>query len=210
MTIKVYEVTNTGKSVFARNFLWMNMDAYPCVYFTSETSEDDFADYASRMTWANPVKEDGTDKFRLVWREGDFKDVIDPDAVNIIDWLDIYKDFYEIGYVLNGIKAKLNKGIVLVAIQKHPEKGLGVGGMWAEHKASLYVTMDYNRITAEKAKKWQEWNPNHRTWGFEIVDQGTHFNHIRLLKKCGFCWNGKKNNAPCTVCNGTGFVDDEV
>mgnify|MGYP001566574484 CR=1 FL=1 len=199
-------VTNVGKSVFCRNFLWGNMDVHHCVYFSSETSEDDFADYASRMTWANPVKEDGTEKFELISRDGNFKDVIQPDSVNIIDWLDIYENFYAIGELLNGMKAQLNKGIILVAIQKDPNKGLGVGGMWAMNKASLYLTMDFNRIKVEKAKKWQDWNPNGHTWGFDIIDKGTHFNNIRLLKKCGACWQGKVKNGICGICDGTGYV----
>lgn len=203
-------VTNTGKSTFCRNLLWANMDAYKCIYFSSETSEDDFADYASRMSWADPVREDGSDKFELIWRIKDFRDLIDPDAINIIDWLNIYDNFYQIGEVLEGIKGKLKKGIAFVAIQKDPNKGLGVGGMWSEHNASLYLTMDFGRMTVLKAKKWYDWNPNGKTWGFNIVDHGTHFRDIRLQKKCGFCFNGKKNNMTCSICNGTGFVDDEV
>jgi hypothetical protein len=95
-----------------------------------------------------------------------------------------------------------------VAIQKDPQKGLGVGGMWAEHKASLYMTMDFGRLTVEKAKKWDGINPNHKTWGFEIVDQGTHFNNIRPLIKCHDCWGtGKKKGVECTNCNGSGWAD---
>jgi hypothetical protein len=201
-------VTNTGKSVFMRNLLFKNMDIHHCVYFSSETSEDDFADYISRMTWANPVNDDGTDKFDLIWRDKDFKYAIQPNAVNIVDWFNIYDEFYRIGEVLDSMKNVLNKGILAVAIQKDPLKGLGVGGMWAEHKASLYMTMDFGRLTVEKAKKWSGINPNHKTWGFEIVDQGTHFNNIRPLIKCHDCWGtGKKKGVECTNCNGSGWAD---
>ena len=204
-------VTNTGKSVFMRNFLWKNMDTHNCIYFSSETSADDFGEYASRMTWANPVSEDGKDKFSLVWRDKDFKDVIEPDAVNIIDWLNIYNEFYRIGEILDGIKNKLNKGIVVLAIQKDPNKGLGVGGMWAEHKASLYMTMDFSRLTIEKAKKWSEFNPNHQSWGFKVVDQGTHFTDIHPLIKCPDCWGtGRVKNIPCANCDGTGWADTRI
>lgn len=202
-------VTNTGKSVWCRNFLWQNMDAYHCTYFSSETSAEDFHDYASRMTWAAPTGADGAPKFDLIYRNKDFKDVIRPDDINIIDWLNLGENFYQIGVVLEGIKEKLENGIAVIALQKDPNKDLGMGGMWSEHLSSLYLTLDYERMTVKKAKKWYEWNPNGKTWGFAIVDRGTHFSNIRLLKKCGFCWNGKKNNQTCTVCNGTGFVDDK-
>ena len=201
-------VTNTGKSVWMRNFLFKNMDVHKCIYFSSETSEDDFADYVSRMTWANPVRDDEMSKFELIWQEKDFKYVIDPDGVNIIDWLNIYDEFYRIGEILDGIKGMLNHGIVALAIQKDPNKGLGVGGMWAEHKASLYMTMDFNRLTVEKAKKWDGQNPNHKTWGFNIVDHGANFSNIRPLIKCHSCYGtGKVKGAECDNCNGSGWAD---
>jgi hypothetical protein len=201
-------VTNTGKSVFMRNLLFKNMDIHHCVYFSSETSEDDFAEYLSRMTWGNPVNDDGSDKFDAIFRDKDFKYVIQPNAINLVDWFNIYDEFYRIGEVLDSMKNVLNKGILAVAIQKDPQKGLGVGGMWAEHKASLYMTMDFGRLTVEKAKKWDGINPNHKTWGFEIVDQGTHFNNIRPLIKCHDCWGtGKKKGVECTNCNGSGWAD---
>ena len=205
-------VTNTGKSVFMRNFLYRNMDIHKCLYFSSETTVDDFAEYSARMTWANPFNDDGTEKFPLIWRDKDFKYVVDPDGVNLIDWLNIYDNFYQIGEVLDGIKDKMNKGIVVVAIQKDPHKGLGVGGMWAEHKASLYMTMDFGRLTVEKAKKWTGFNPNHKCWGFDIIDQGTHFNDIHPLIKCPECFGSghKKMGIECSNCNGSGWADTRV
>jgi hypothetical protein len=201
-------VTNTGKSVFMRNLCYKNFDAHHCLYFSSETSVDDFADYSARMTWANPFNDDGTDKFELIWQEKDFKYAIKPNGINLIDWLNIYDNFYQIGEVLDGIKGVLDKGIVVVAIQKDPQKGLGVGGMWAEHKASLYMTMDFGRLTVEKAKKWTGINPNHHTWGFDIVDQGTHFSNIRDLIRCPECHGFKTvKGHPCDNCNGSGWAD---
>ena len=205
--IVIAGVTNVGKSVFCRNFLWANMDIQPCFYFSSETSESDFADYASRMTWAEPVDLDGKPKFDLIWRNKDWHDVIQPDAINIIDWLNLGDSFYQIGTVLEGIKNRLNKGIALIAIQKDPTKELGMGGMWSQHLSSLYLTMDYGRMTVKKAKKWHTWNPNGKTFGFDIMDRGTHFSDICLLKKCS-CWQGKKGGVECKECKGTGFVPD--
>jgi len=207
--IVIAGVTNTGKSVWCRNFLWRNMNNYHCVYFSSETSSEDFHDYASRMTWANPLDKKGNPVFDLIDRNKDFKDVIQPDSINIVDWLNIGDNFYQIGAILEGIKEKLNKGIAVIALQKDPAKELGTGGMWSEHLSSLYMTLDYGRMTVKKAKKWYEWNPNGHTWGFDIVDRGTHLSNIRLLKRCGYCWNGKKNNTPCKACGGTGFVESD-
>lgn len=205
-------VTNTGKSVFCRNFLWMNMDKYHCLYFSSETSEEDFSEYASRMTWGKPLKEDGTPKFDLIARERDFKDVIDPDGINIIDWLNLKDAFYEVGDILAGIKGRLKTGIALIALQKDPSKELGMGGMWGEHLASLYLTFDFEKMTVKKAKKWQgKLNPNGKTCGFSVVDYGTHFAQIRPIRKCPGCFgSGRSRGMECSDCGGSGWIDEET
>jgi len=200
-------VTNTGKSTFCRNFLWCNMDHYHCTYFSSETSAEDFADYASRMDWREPMNGNGP-KFNLVYRTRDWKDVIQPDDINIIDWLNIGDNFYQIGQVIEGIKEKLNKGIVLIAIQKDPQKEYGLGGMFSEHLASLYLSIDFSRLTVKKAKKWHNINPNGTMWGFDIVNSGTHFHRIHEVKKCPRCFGtGRSRGSECEDCKGRGFAD---
>ncbi len=201
-------VTNTGKSTFCRNFLWVNMNKYHCTYFSSETSAEDFADYFSRMDWRNPVNEDGTPKFDLVWRNRDWADVIQPNDINIIDWINMGDNFYQIGTIIEGIKEKLDKGICLIALQKDPNKDLGVGGMWSEHLSSLYMTMDFGKLTVKKSKKWKNVNPNYTMWGFDIVDYGTHFHRIREVKKCFKCYGtGKTKAGECEECHGHGYID---
>jgi hypothetical protein len=204
-------VTNTGKSTFCRNFLWMNMDLMHCTYFSSETSKEDFAEYANKMrTWKNPFGCDGKPIFDLAMRDHDWHDVIRPNDINIVDWLNMGDKFYQLGEVLMKMKSKLDKGILVVSIQKDSQKELGMGGQWGEHLASLYITMDFGRLTVKKAKKWKGENPNGKTWGFDIVDRGTHFHHIRPLKKCGFCYQGKtKGNQPCDICGGSGWTEPD-
>jgi hypothetical protein len=205
--IVIAGVTNTGKSCWLRNLLWQNMDAYRCYYFTSETTEDDFADYASRMPFADPIGEDGKPKFDLILRNKDFRDVIQPDGINIIDWLNLGDAFYQLGTILEGIKEKLTTGIAVVAIQKDPNKELGMGGMWGEHLASLYLALDFERLTVKKAKKWYDVNPNNKCYGFKIVDGGARFAGIDELRKCMVCnGSGRKQGNQCPSCAGTGFV----
>jgi len=202
-------VTNTGKSCFLRNMLWRNMDNYHCIYFSSETSAEDFADYTTRMPWASGRNGNGASKFELKWRTKDWKHFIQPNSINFIDWLNLGDRFYNIGDVLHELKEPLEHGILVVAIQKDPHKDLGMGGMWGEHLSSLYITMDYDRLTVVKAKKWHTDNPNNKTWGFTIVDRGANFHNIRPLKKCGKCWQGKIKGQECSNCNGTGWVEEE-
>lgn len=205
-------VTNTGKSVMLRNILWRNMHNYHFDYYTSETSREDFADYASRMPWANPLNGNGQPVFDLIQRYKDFHEVIDPNAVSLIDWLNLGDKFYQIGEKLGQIKAVLDQGtgVCFVAIQKNAANELGMGGMWGEHLASVYITLDFERLTVKKAKKWHDYNPNGRSWGFTIVDRGVHFHAIHEVVKCKSCWGrGRVGNAQCSMCWGTGWVDKE-
>lgn len=159
-------LTNTGKSSFMRNLLWMNMLKIHCTYFSSETSKEDFADYASRMTWANAFDDNHKPVFDLIDRHKDFQDVIRPNDLNLIDWLAMGDKFYALGELIEKIKHPLDHGAVVIAIQKDANKELGMGGQWGEHLASLYITMDFERLTVKKAKKWCHYNPNGKTWGF--------------------------------------------
>lgn len=201
--------TNTGKSVFCRNFLWCNMLNHRCTYFSSETSAYDFAEYAGRMTWRNPLNGNGQPVFDLIQRTRDFVSCIRPNEINIVDWLIQGEPFYNVGMTLEMMKERLDRGIILVAIQKDPSKQWGIGGMFSEHLASLYLVMGYNKLFVKKAKKWTGVNPNNTMYGFDIVDYGTHFHRIRQIKECPKCHGRGRTGkgAQCDDCYGYGYVD---
>ncbi len=206
--ILIAGVTNTGKTTFCQNFLLDNMDQYPCTLFANEYTGGEFRERISRMTWVNPLKADGTPKFELIERHENHKDIIRPDNINIIDWLLIPDNFYLIGSILDGIKKKLKKGIAVIAIQKDPNKLMGVGGMFGEHLVSVALSMDFGRLTVRKCKKWDGYNPNFKTYGSDIINKGTEFHDIRELKKCPHCSGfGKSRGQECEECTGKGWVD---
>lgn len=200
-------VSNMGKSAWCHNFLWENMDDYPCTLMGNEYSASKFKRRVSRMTWKNPVNDNGEAKFELIERHEGWKDIIRPDNINIIDWINLKGNFYEIGKILEEIQEKLRGGIAVISIQKDAHKERGLGGGFSEHLASLYITMDYERLTIIKAKEWKEWNPNGKMYGFKIVDGGTKFHDIKQIQKCGKCWgSGHGKGGDCENCNGTGYT----
>lgn len=207
--IIVAGVSNMGKTTFALNFLWLNMDDHKCILMGNEYDPSQFKRRANTMLDINdPLNQDGKPKFELIERYENWKDIIQPDAINIIDWINLGDKFYELGKVLEGIKEKLNKGIALCCIQKDANKAIGMGGMWGTHLATLYLTLDYNRITVEKAKEWNGHNPNHEMYGFEIIEHGSRFHHIREVVLCSKC-KGFTGNKKCLACFGKGFVDKD-
>ncbi len=202
--------SNMGKTSFALNFLWENMDSYPCRLMGNEYVPGKFKRRVSRMSWRSPFKEDHTPKFELIERREGWKDIISPDSINIIDWIQLADNFYQVGAIIDGIQAKLRNGIALVVLQKEEHKTLGLGGQFGEHLASVYFLIDYQRLTVRKVKEWKEWNPNGSMWGFDITDGGAKFHHIRQIQKCPVCFgSGKTKGGQCERCIGTGFCDIE-
>ena len=201
-------VSNMGKTTFCLNFLWENMDIFHCRLMGNEYQASKFKRRVSHMQWGDPLTEHGAPKFDLIERYDGWKDAVDPDAINIIDWINLDDKFYMIGSILQGIRSKLRKGIALIALQKNAGKELGTGGGFSEHLASLYLALDFERITVKKAKEWQTVNPNGAMDGFTIVNSGTSFHNIRSIQKCPKCYGtGIKRGSKCEDCRGTGYVD---
>jgi hypothetical protein len=208
-------VTNTGKTAFCTNFLWMNMDKYPCTLMGNEYNAPEFFKRAVKLeqeTGLCPTDAKGKPKFELIERYDGWQDVIRPNNVNIIDWINldgVQHPFYEIGNILQQIRDKLDHGIALVVVQKESFRDAGVGGSFGEHLASVVLAMDYGRIKVKKAKIWNDFNPNGKSWGFDIGNGGCAFRNIRPVKPCGACVQGKQRGQTCPICQGTGWVDGQ-
>lgn len=210
--IVIAGVSNTGKTCWILNQLWNNMDLYPCTLMGNEYEGSKFKARVSGMTWLDPVREDGTPKFELIERRSGWKDIIRPNNINFIDWISLSgkADFYSIGAVIEGIQEKLDRGIAVIAIQKSSGKDLGEGGQFSEHLSSLYLLMDFKRLTVRKAKDWHGVNPNGKVYGFDIVE-GIKFQNIRPQIKCSNCYgHGISKGGECSYCKGTGWVDTGI
>jgi hypothetical protein len=197
---------NTG---FLQNVCVENCEQYHVTMMINEANKSKFKRRIQRMTWFNPRGEDGKVKFDLIERHGEWKYAVQPDDINIIDWIDLPDgDFYKINGILDGIKSRLGKGVAFVALQKSEGKALGTGGQFSEHLADIYLNIDFQRLTVRKCKEWNAPNPNNKMWGFEIVEGGSQFADIREIKLCPRC-GGRSLTAHthCEDCKGTGYID---
>ena len=208
--IVVAGVSNMGKTTFCQNFLLDNMDKYDSLMMGNEITASKFKRRIKRMTWVNPLKEDGTPKFQVTNKRDNWKDFIKPDSINIIDWISIPEKAYMIAEIIDGIQSKLRNGIVVIAIQMKKGQELGTGGQYSEHLSSIYLSIDFERLTVRKVKEWRSPNPNGKTYGFTIVEGGTQFHNIREVNVCPRC-HGKSTmpNVQCETCNRKGYVDAE-
>ncbi len=146
--------TDGGKTVLLLDFVMLNMDHLPIRYINWEMGEDEMYGRCLLFEKYYGVPADSfyqTEKVEFVdWycNASDTASVdglvhlIDPDKVNIVDYLTADKDFFGIGGVLERIHNKLRKGICLVALQKDPDARLPYGKGHTQKVARVALTLD--------------------------------------------------------------------
>jgi len=157
---------NAGKTAFLLNVVKDNMHRHDVYYFSSEMGSLELKKRLKKFDaplgdWIFHPKE----------RTSNFADVIKPDAINIIDFLEVYDEFYKIGGLIKDIYDKLNKGIAIIAIQKNKGSDYGLGGNRGLEKARLYLTMEPGKARIVKAKNWKTFeNPNGLEIDFKLAE----------------------------------------
>ena len=170
---------NAGKSAYLLDFIRLNMLEHNIYYFNSEMGASEL------RIRLELFKDVDTWKFNAFERGDSFADVIRPDDVNIIDFLDITDEFWKVGQVIKDIHAKLNKGIALIALQKNFGRDTGRGGALSLEKPRLYLAMGHGRLKIVKAKNWRGTdNPNGKSIDFKLY-QGHEFSAISYWKREG-------------------------
>ena len=166
---------NEGKTAFLHNVIDLNWRRFPIVLFDSENSEKElalrFSQYPDHKLWpADLVRE----------RSQNFADVIEPDHINIIDYLEITDNFFVVARYLREIRDALGKGIAVVAIQKAKGAELPIGRDFSRQIARLVLTIDPGVLTIRKAKSFAQRNvnPNNMKFKFSLKD-GAHFTDIQ-------------------------------
>ncbi len=157
---------DSGKTALLLNFVALNMDRYEIYYFSSEMGALELKDRLSNFNI--PL-----DKWRckFVERSSNFTDVIRPDAVNVIDYMELCTDTFRIGEYLRAIHDKLKTGIAIIALQKPFGRDLGRGAEFSLEKPRLYVSMEKNQMKIIKCKNWRDSqkNPNSLTIDYKLV-----------------------------------------
>jgi hypothetical protein len=115
--------------------------------------------------------------FNAYSRSDKFHDVIVPSAFNIVDFMEIFDNFYEIGERIAAIHDKLTTGICIVCVQMNHGADTGRGGSFGLEKPRLYLTLDEGVMTIRKAKNWRNpvLNPNRLKLNYKIVGGGSKF-----------------------------------
>jgi hypothetical protein len=182
---------DSGKTALLMETVRLNMDGpykNRIHYFSSEMGEKEFSTRLGKFerrieTW----------HFDPYERADTFADVVRPNDINIIDFMELDgsegREFWRVGAMITEIFKKLRDGIAIIAIQKNPGTSVGLGGQRGMEKPRLYVSLESGQImdtedgeqlvhTAriEKCKNWriERLNPK----GMEL--------HFKLAKGCIF------------------------
>ena len=165
--IIVAGTSNSGKTAFMLNTIKLNMNKQKVVYFSSELAQEEMAERI--RCFGLP---DSDWHFNSYSRSSNFDDVINPEALNIIDFLEIYEDFFKVGKTIAAIHQRLTSGVAVIALQKNIGAERGMGGERSIEKARLYLTVDPGKIKITKGKSWanREKNPNGLSLNFKLFD----------------------------------------
>ena len=159
-----------GKTAFLLNVASMNRNSQNVFYFTSEMGLDELQE---RIDLMGIDREEWHSKITTIERSSNFQDVIRPDGLNIIDFLELSGDDYlKVGEHIRRIWEKLTTGICFIAIQKRYGTDLPQGGIGAIEKARLALSFDRGIVKIVKAKNWRDGrsNPNGLEMEFKLVD----------------------------------------
>ncbi len=184
--------TNKGKTTWLLNMLAMNLDNFPeCIYMTNEMEKEELANRLSYFDWISWVYSDGSPRFKAIQVYENWWDVISPDGLNIIDYLDPGDSSYMVGPYIDKIKRKLKRGIAIIALQKgsitvktksgqieHRATEYAQGGQFGEHRARLVIYIEEGYLLVKKCKSWEGSNPNGRKYKFDIINHGSQFSNI--------------------------------
>jgi len=166
--IVIAGVSNAGKTAFLYNFILMNMHKHIITLYNSETSPEQMNDRLSGfdMEIPNPAP------FRTIDRYDNFADVIDPDGISVVDYVDNDVEVYNNGLEISRMFHKLRRGVVFAALQKKKLEELGYGGNPTLKRAALYLSMNPNKLKIVKGKSWKDptVNPNGMMWNFKLIN----------------------------------------
>ena len=159
-----------GKTAFLLNVALMNRNSHNVFYFTSEMGLDELQE---RIDLIGIDREEWQSKITTIERSSNFSDVIRPEGLNIIDFLELSGDDYlKVGEYIRRIWEKLTTGVCFIAIQKRYGTDLPQGGIGAIEKARLALSFDRGVVKIVKAKNWRDGrsNPNGLEMEFKLVD----------------------------------------
>ena len=134
---------NSAKTGWLMNLAYMNRDRHKVNYFHSELSENQLRVRIDKFNEHMGTTDEEWKKIEFRSRVLNFGSVIEPDELNICDYLHRTDEFFLMGQDVEYIFSKMHarKGVSIVAIQKKEYNEWGLGGEITIARPNLYMTL---------------------------------------------------------------------
>lgn len=207
--------SNWGKTALCLNICGENIDRHPVLMGNEYTDLDEkpssrFLSRIDAMDWVDWY-EDDKEKFTLLPVREDYAEHVVRDRINIIDWINLPNELYQISSTMESIKRELGTGVAVAAIQKSASSDAGRGGQFTKDFADLEILLDkYTTteamMTIGKVKE-SDMSLLGRSYAFGLLG-GVKIINFREIQKCGACrGSGYNHGTPCETCSTTGYIN---
>lgn len=148
--IVVASPTNQGKTALILNILNQNLETYKDNIFLFESDPiEQLKRRFKHFEFPVPVPP----PFKVYRRLMNFEDVIQPDGLNLIDYVRVdTQKMWAIQDTMLKILSKLNKGVAVVGLQKPPGRDLAYGKDFTAFDSSLYISVESGKLKFVKIK----------------------------------------------------------
>jgi len=130
---------DTVKNVLADKTMDYKSPMDQVCYMNSESPDE-----LKRRVQSYPMAKMAFSKMEAYERMNNFVDLIKPNAINIIDYMEIVRDFHEVAGFISEIYQALDQGVAFIALQKKSNEQFARGGEFSAEKARLYLTLENN------------------------------------------------------------------
>ncbi len=147
-----------GKSTFSLEFARLNRNLYPkskIIYQNIEMSDSEIKDRMKSYQNQEIIGMDEWPKFlKIIKQTSNWSDKIEPDSINIIDYLVEYEKAYELPRFIFDIHRKLKTGIALCVVQRDPFKPYPLGGRGTRDIPRLIISLIKHCMRLEDVKSF--------------------------------------------------------
>jgi predicted lipoprotein with Yx(FWY)xxD motif len=149
-----------GKSTFAIEFSRLNRSLYPgknVIYQNVEMSDAEIKDRFRHYRDKDIIgMEEWREFLQIIKRTSDWADKIEPDSINIVDYLVEYEKPYILPKFIFDIHKKLKSGICLCVVQRDPFKPYPAGGRAVRDIPRLIISLINHWLRLEDVKSFWE------------------------------------------------------
>jgi len=147
-----------GKSAFAIEFCRLNIGLYPVKtrYQNVEMSDSELIERFKNYPQDMITLEEWKESVEFVKRTLDWWDLIEPDGLNVVDYLIEYEKSYLIADFIWRIHQKLKTGVALVILQRDPLKPYATGGRGVRDLPRLVLSLIHHKIKLEDVKSFHK------------------------------------------------------